>query len=186
VEHPFIHALNTIDGFAICIDLPPTRHDDADAASDWGLARSPDGLAVYAVNATIGIAVDVNPGDLSIRRTATMAPATAAIVLAKFGNEDPGVTGRRVIVSPDGGRIFAASRAGIVELVARDLSVTRRLLPGTRVDSVGVTRDGGGLFALRHSDGGIVRLDVASGDVVGEVPASGYDRLLAVVPLTQE
>jgi DNA-binding beta-propeller fold protein YncE len=186
LEHPFIHALNTVDGFAICIDLPPTRHDDADAASDWGLARSPDGLAVYAVNATIGLAVDVNPGDLSIRRSATMPPATAAIVLAKFGHEDPGVTGRRVVVSPDGERIFAASRAGIVELAARDLTVTRRLLSGTRIDSLGVTRDGAGVFALRHSDGRIVRLDVASGNVVAEVPASGYDRLLAVVPLTQE
>jgi DNA-binding beta-propeller fold protein YncE len=186
VEHPFIHALSTVDGFAICIDLPPTRHDDADAAADWGLARSPDGRAVYAVNATIGLAVDVNPGDLSIRRSATMPPGTAAIILAKFGHEDPGVTGRRIVVSPDGERIFAASRTGIVELATRDLSVTRRLLSGTRVDSLGVTRDGAGLFALRHSDGGVVRLDVASGEVVAEVPASGYDRLLAVVPLPQE
>jgi DNA-binding beta-propeller fold protein YncE len=186
VEHPFIHALSTVDGFAICIDLPPTRHDDADAAADWGLARSPDGRAVYAVNATIGLAVDVNPGDLSIRRSATMPPGTAAIILAKFGHEDPGVTGRRIVVSPDGERIYAASRTGIVELATRDLSVTRRLLSGTRVDSLGVTRDGAGLFALRHSDGRVVRLDVASGDVVAEVPASGYDRLLAVVPLPQE
>jgi hypothetical protein len=186
VEHPFIHALSTVDGFAICIDLPPNRHDDADAAADWGLARSPDGQAVYAVNATIGLAVDVNPADLSVRRSATMPPGTAAVVLAKFGHEDPGVTGRRIVVSPDGERIYAASRTGIVELASRDLSVTRRLLPGTRVDSLGVTRDGAGLFALRHSDGRVVRLDVASGDVVAEVPASGYDRLLAVVPLVQE
>jgi hypothetical protein len=182
-QHPFVHALDTVNGGAICIDLPPTRYDDAVAAADWGLARSADGLSVYAVNATIGTAVDIDPLTLSIRRTSNIGPSTAAITLAKFGHQDAGVTGRRVIVSPDGQRVFAASANGIVELAAADLSVTRRLLPGTRVDALGLTPDGTGLFALRHSDGSIDRLDVASGAVVARVPGSGYDRLLAVVPL---
>jgi hypothetical protein len=181
-EHPFVHALDTINGGAICIDLPPTRHDDAVAAADWGLARSPDGLSVYAINATIGSAVDIDPLSLSIRHTSNIGSGTAAITLAKFGHQDVGITGRRVVVSPDGRRVFAASANGIVELAAGDLSVTRRLLVGTRVDALGLTPDGAGLFVLRHSDGGIDRLDVASGAVVARVPGSGYDRLLAVVP----
>jgi hypothetical protein len=182
-EHPFVHALDTINSGAICIDLPPTRHDDAVAAADWGLARSPDGLSVYAINATIGVAVDIDPLSLSIRQTANIGAGTAAITLAKFGHQDVGVTGRRVVVSPDGRSVFAASANGIVELAARDMSVTRRLLVGTGVDALGLTPDGTGLFVLRHSDGGIDRLDVASGAVVARVPGSGYDRLLAVVPL---
>jgi len=181
-EHPFVHALDTLHQAAICIDLPPTMHDDAVAAADWGLARSPDGLSVYAINATIGSAVEIDPGTLSIRRTTNIGPSTAAITLAKFGHQDVGVTGRRVIVSPDGQRIFAASANGIVELATRDLTVTRRLLSGTRVDALGLTPDGTGLFVLRHADGGIDRLEVASGAVVARVPGSGYDRLLAVVP----
>jgi hypothetical protein len=182
-EHPFVHALDTINSGAICIDLPPTRHDDAVAAADWGLARSPDGLSVYAINATIGVAVDIDPMSLSIRQTANIGAGTAAITLAKFGHQDVGVTGRRVVVSPDGRSIFAASANGIVELAARDMSVTRRLLVGTGIDALGLTPDGTGLFVLRHSDGGIDRLDVASGAVVARVPGNGYDRLLAVVPL---
>ena len=181
-EHPFVHALDTINSGAICIDLPPTRHDDAVAATDWGLARSPDGLSVYAINATIGVAVDIDPMSLSIRQTANIGAGTAAITLAKFGHQDVGATGRRIVVSPDGRRIFAASANGIVELAAADLTVTRRLLAGTRVDALGLTPDGTGLFVLRHSDGGIDRLDVASGAVVARVPGGGYDRLLAVVP----
>jgi hypothetical protein len=181
-EHPFVHALDTINSGAICIDLPPTRHDDAVAAADWGLARSPDGLSVYAINATIGSAVEIDPLSLSVRRTSNIGAGTAAITLAKFGHQDVGVTGRRVVVSPDGRRVFAASANGIVELAAGDLSVTRRLLVGTRIDALGLTPDGTGLFVLRHSDGGIDRLDVASGAVVARVPGSGYDRLLAVVP----
>jgi hypothetical protein len=182
-EHPFVHALDTINGGAICIDLPPTRHDDAIAAADWGLARSPDGLSVYAVNATIGVAVDIDPLSLSIRHSANIGPGTAAISLAKFGHQDAGITGRRVVVSPDGRSIFAASANGIIELATRDLTVTRRLLVGTGVDALGLTPDGTGLFVLRHSDGGIDRLDVASGATVARVPGSGYDRLLAVVPV---
>jgi DNA-binding beta-propeller fold protein YncE len=182
-EHPFVHALDTLHQGAVCIDLPPTMHDDAVAAADWGLARSPDGLTIYAVNATIGSAVDIDPFSLSVRRVSNIGPSTAAITLAKFGHQDVGVTGRRVVVSPDGRRIFAASANGIVELAASDLSVSRRLIQGTRVDALGLTPDGSGLFALRHSDGTIDRLDVASGAVVARVPGSGYDRLLAVVPL---
>jgi hypothetical protein len=182
-EHPFVHALDSVHQGAICIDLPPTRHDDAAAATDWGLARSPDGLSIYAVNATIGVAVDIDPLSMSLRRTSSIGAGTAAITLAKFGHQDVGVTGRRVVVSPDGRRVFAASANGIVELAASDLSVTRRLLVGTRVDALGLTPDGAGLFVLRHADGGIDRLDVASGAVVARVPGSGYDRLLAVVPL---
>jgi hypothetical protein len=182
-EHPFVHALDTINKGAICIDLPATRHDDTDAAADWGLARSPDGRSVYAINATLGSAVDIDPLTLSIRHTAEIGPGTAAITLAKFGHQDVGVTGRRVVVSPDGARVLAAHANGIVELAARDLSVTRRLLQGTRVDALGLTPDGTGLFALRHADGSVVRLDVASGAVVAQVAGGGYDRLLAVVPL---
>jgi hypothetical protein len=181
-EHPFVHALDTINSGAICIDLPPTMHDDAVAAADWGLARSPDGLSVYAINATIGSAVEIDPGTLSIRRTSNIGPSSAAITLAKFGHQEVGVTGRRVVVSPDGQRIFAASANGIVELAARELTVNRRLLGGTRVDALGLTPDGTGLFVLRHADGGIDRLDVASGAVVARVPGGGFDRLLAVVP----
>ena len=182
-EHPFVHALDTINSGAICIDLPPTRHDDAVAAADWGLASSPDGLSVYAINATIGVAVDIDPMSLSIRQTANIGAGTAAITLAKFGHQDAGVTGRRVVVSPDGRTIFAASANGIVELATRDLSVTRRLLVGTGVDALGLTPDATGLFVLRHADGGIDRLDVASGAVIARVPGSGYERLLALVPM---
>ena len=183
VEHPFVHALDTLHGGAVCLDLPPTRHDDAQAAADWGLARSPDGRTVYAVNATIGSAVEIDPQALSIRRSANIGPASAAITLAKFGHQDVGATGRRVLVSPDGSRVFAASATGIVELATRDLSVTRRLLAGTRVDALGLTPDGTALFVLRHADGGIDQVDVATGAVVAHVRGTGFDRLLAVVPL---
>ena len=180
-DHPFIHALNTAEGWAVCLDLPASR-DDATAALDWGLAAAPDGRAVYAVNATLGVAVDVNPSDLSVRRTASLQPpATGSIVLAKFGHGDVGPAGRRVVVAPDGRTIFAAGPAGILAIDTARLTESRRLLDGTAVAALGLTPDGQTLYALEGS-GGIVALDVTSGDVVGRVPVDGFDRLLAVVP----
>jgi hypothetical protein len=181
VEHPFIHALNTKEGWAVCIDLPASR-DDAAAALDWGLAAAPDGQAVFAVNATLGVAVDVNPVDLTVRRTASLQPpTTGSIVLAKFGHGDVGPAGRRVVVAPDGRTLFAAGSSGILALDTARLTESRRLLDGTAVAALGLTPDGRTIYALAGS-GGIVVLDAASGEVVGRVPVDGFDRLLAVVP----
>jgi hypothetical protein len=180
-EHPFIHALNTREGWAVCIDLPASR-DDAAAAADWGLAEAPNGHAVFAVNATLGVAVDVNPSELTVRRTATLqAPATGSIVLAKFGHIDVGPVGRRVVVAPDGRTVYAAGSTGIVAIDATRLSELRRYLDGTEVAAIGLTPDGQTMYAL-EGGGGIVAVDTGSGEVIGRVPVDGFDRLLAVAP----
>jgi DNA-binding beta-propeller fold protein YncE len=179
-EHPFVHALDTVNGGAVCIDLPASRDDATDRSDDWGLAVAPNGSAVYAVNASLGVGAVIDPVKLQVRRTASFAPLAAAATLAKFGHGDMGITSRRVAVSPDGATVYAAGRRGVLALAASDLSVLGSLLDGTRVDALGVTLDGAGLFALRHADGRIVRVDLATGQVVAEVAGAGFDRLLAV------
>ena len=181
-EHPFIHALDTVNGGAVCIDLPATRGDATDRSDDWGLGLSPDRSSVYAVNASLGVAATVDTAKLEIRRVASFEPLAASAVLAKFGHGDVGTTARRVVVSSDGRSVYAGGRTGIVELATTDLGVRRAFLGGTRVDGLGITADGTGLFVLRHSDGRIVRVDLSSAAVVAEVPGAGYDRLLAVAP----
>lgn len=181
-EHPFIHALNTAEAWAVCIDLPGANADDAKAALDWGLAAAPDGGTVFAVNATLGMVVDVSPSDLLVRRSVAVQPlAATSIVLAKYLHGGSGPVGRRVVVAPDGGTIYAAGSAGILVIDAAKLTVARRFLDGTSVAGLGVTPDGQTLVAL-DSGGRIQLLDVASGAIVGRVPADGFDRLLAVAP----
>jgi DNA-binding beta-propeller fold protein YncE len=182
--HPFIHALHTNEAWAICLDLPEIGADDAQAAADWGLAISTDGRAVYAVNATLGLASAIDPGELSIRNTVSFeAPqAAATITLAKFGHQEGGPVGRRVVVSPDGSTLFAAGAGGVVRLEAGALTVTGSFLEGAAVSGLGLTPDGSTLYALLGADGRIVRVDTATGDLVGEVQGDGYDRLVAVVP----
>lgn len=181
-EHPFIHALDTAQGTAVCIDLPATGGGDPEAARDWGLAPTPDGTAIFAVNATLGLALEVDPAQLGIRRSVSVEPlAAGGIALAKFGHLESGPVGRRVVVGPDGLALYAAGAGGILAIATADLTVTGRFLEGQGVAALGLTADGGTLYALLHDAGRIVRLDAATGKVLGQVPGDGYDRLLAVV-----
>lgn len=182
-QRPFIHALNSKDAWAVCIDLPPGASNDEAASLDWGMASSANGSSVYAVDASLGIAVDVDPAGLAVRRSASIGTiASTEIVLAKFGHSDPGPVGRRVILSPDGTTLFAAGADGIAVIRTGDLVVIRRDLPGSSIEALGITPDGATLFAVLHGSGRIVGIDATTGRRLGTVPGDGYDRLLAVTP----
>jgi hypothetical protein len=188
-EHPFIHALMSTEAWAICIDLPTDGSfgaavaRDPEAALDWGLAEKPNGATVYAVNASLGIVVEIDPAQLSVRRSASIEATAAAptIALAKFGHGEVGPMGRRLVVAPDGSGLFAAGADGLVAIRTKDLVVSRHDLAGSAIDGLGISPDGTTLFALL-SGGEVVALDAATGHRLGTVPGSGYDRLLAVAP----
>ena len=181
-EHPFIHALNSVEGWALCLDLPAVNADDATAARDWGLAASPDGGRLYAANATLGLVEQIDPANYEVSRQAQVKPlAGSGIVLAKFGHEESGPTGRRVVIDPDGTTVYAAGSGGILAISAADLSVRARFETGAAVDALAVTPDGGTVFALL-ADGHIVKLDATTGQLESTVPGDDYDRLVAVVP----
>ncbi len=125
-EHPFIHALDTVGAWAVCIDLPAAGHDTTDAARDWGLIATADGQSVVAANATLGLVVDIDPTNLVARRQATFQPiAGQAVSLAKFGHQDGAPVGRRVVATPDGSAIFAAGASGAMLSPRRTLSYAR-------------------------------------------------------------
>jgi hypothetical protein len=183
-EHPFIHALNSTDAWAVCIDLPKGASDaDAAASLDWGLVSAPGDTWVFAVNASLGLAVEIDPTQLSVRRSASIGTTAAApIVLAKFGHVDVGPIGRRLVPSPDGKLLFAAGSSGLTVIKTADLAVVRTDLAGAAIDALGITPDGRTLFALLRDGGRIVAVDTESGRRLGTVPGEGYDRLLAVAP----
>ena len=182
-EHPFIHALNSTDAWAICIDLPAGSGAAATTSLDWGLAPSADGASAFAVNASLGLAVDVDLNGLAVRRSASIATkASAPVVLAKFGHSELGSVGRHVVASPDGTTLFASGADGVTVIGTKDLAVLRHDLAGNAIDSLGVTPDGMVLFALLRPSGEIVALATADGTRLAPVPGRGYDRLLAVAP----
>jgi hypothetical protein len=182
-EHPFIHALQSLEAWAVCIDLPARGMDVASATDDWGVVATADGESSLAVNATLGMIVDVHPSELSIRRVVDFEPsAKRGITLAKFGHIEAGTVGRRVVAAPDGSAVFAAGAGGIVRIETADLTVMARALEGTAVDAIAVTPDGSTLFALVRDGGRIAQLDAATGEVLGWAAGEGYDRLVGVVP----
>jgi hypothetical protein len=183
VEYPFVHALSSVEAWAVCIDLPTRGFDDVEAGADWGIISLGPGKSDLAVNATIGIAVEIHPTELSIKRTVDFEPsAAAAFRLAKFGHGHLGPAGRRVIAAPDGASVFAAGEGGIVRIGAKDLDVQQRYLTGTAVDGLTLTPDGSTLFALTRTGGRIARLDVATGEVERWVGDGDFDRLLGALP----
>jgi hypothetical protein len=183
-DHTFIHALQSREAWAICLGLPTYGAGDEQAVNDWGLGQAADGRFVYAVNATLGLAVAIDPGELTIKATATFdAPrAAASISLAKFGHADVGPVGRRVVVTPDGSTIYAGGAGGIVKVRADDLSLQVHVLEGAAVDALAMTSDGAFLYALLPGLGRIVKIELASGQIVATVPGDGFDRLVAAVP----
>ena len=182
-EYPFVHALSSVDAWAVCIDLPKAGFDDADAATDWGITSLGVGKGDVVVNATLGLAVAIDPSELTIRRSVEFEPSAASgIRLAKFGHVELGPAGRRVAASPDGASVYAAGEGGVVRLRARDLVVETRYLPGIAIDAIAVSPDGDSLFALTRTDGRIARLDAASGEVDWWVGDGGFDRLLGAMP----
>jgi len=185
-EHPFVHALSSLDRFAVCLDLPATGFTDEAAGLDWALVDLPGRGVVDAVNATLGLAVEIDPGALSISRTVTLPASSGSaaadgprIQLAKFGHGQVGAVGRRAVATSAGGTIVAGGRDGLVAIATKDLSVEWRALPGEAVTSVGLSPDGSTVFALLGT-GRIVAVSSTDGSSLGAVPGEGYDRLLAV------
>ncbi len=183
VEHPFIHALHSPDAWAVCIDLPTRGMDDPSATADWGVVATPDRRLTLAVNATLGMIVQVHTQDLTVQRVVDFEPsAQQGITLAKFGHAPAGMVGRRVVVATDGQAVFAGGARGIVRIETAGLTVTSRPLEGIAVDAIALTPDGDTLYALVRDGGRIARIDAATGEVVGWAAGAGYDRLVGIVP----
>ena len=104
-EHPFIHALNTQEAWAICLDLPSRRIRRPGGRARLG--SRPGGRRPLRVRGQC----HPRPGRrdrpgraLRITRAASFRPrpAAATIALAKFGHQEGGPVGRRAVASPDG------------------------------------------------------------------------------------
>ena len=183
VEHPFIHALQSVEAWAFCIDLPTRGMDDSSATADWGVVATADGRSNLAINATLAMIVDVDPGEFTVRRVVDFEPsAVRGITLAKFGHAEAGAVGRRIVTTPDGTAVFAGGARGIVRVDTADLTVSARALEGTAVDAIAVTPDGSTLYALVRDGGRIAQLDAVTGGLLGWAAGDGYDRLVGIVP----
>jgi hypothetical protein len=167
---PFIHALNTSDGTAICIDLPRDGREDHAAGRYWGLALSADGRTLFAANAALGLTAAVDTAAEKVVNASTFAEAAApnSQVAASGLNQHPAAPMLGVVtLSPDGRMLYAAGPTGVSAIDVGSLGLRGRHLPGSTVSSVAISADGDRLYASRS--GSISILDATSGEPIGEL-----------------
>jgi hypothetical protein len=179
-EHPFIHALQSNEAWALCIDLPVAAGAERSA---WGLVADGEGRAVYAANGSSGLVVEVDPEEFAISRTATLhTTAATSIVLAKFGHSDIGPVGQRVVALPGGKGLLVGVGGGVAIVNGKDFREAGRVELGHPIVSIGTTPDGSIAFALT-GDGRVVAFEPRpAGRVFGDVPNGPFSGLLAVAP----
>ena len=163
---PFVHALNALDSYAFCIDLPRNGSSDQRAARLWTLVRGSGGGGLYAVNTALGLVSEIDQDQFTVLRTATFPPDRAA---AGPGGAALGDAGDVLLVGTSN---------GVLAIDTAALKVQRRDLAGWAVDGLVASADGRRAYALSSARGRVVAIDPVSGRPLGERAAPAASLLL--------
>lgn len=132
----FVHALNIVDRFPLCIDMPPCPKCTVAQLRRWALALAPDGRTLFAANPAIGRVAEVH------------LPTSRVIYQSRF-TPNPGATDTRATVSPDGSR-FVFTNGEAVWSYDTHRGYTRALTTGVEsVADLGISADSNRLFLAR-------------------------------------
>jgi hypothetical protein len=132
----FVHALNIVDRFPLCIDMPPCPKCTVAQLRRWALALAPDGRTLFAANPAIGRVAEVH------------LPTSRVIHQARF-EPDPGATQTRAAISPDGSR-FVFTNGEAVWSYDTHRGFARTVTTGVQsVADLGVSADSTRLFLAR-------------------------------------
>jgi DNA-binding beta-propeller fold protein YncE len=165
---PFIHALNALDSYAFCIDLPRNGSTDQRAARLWALARGGGG-GLYAVNTALGLVSEIDEDQFTVLRTATFPPDRAAGGAARPGGAALGGAG---------GVLLVGTSNGVLAIDTAALRVQRRDLAGWAVDGLVASADGRRAYALSSARGRVAAIDPVSGRLLDERAAPAASLLL--------
>jgi hypothetical protein len=179
---PFIHMLNLSGRYAICVFLPTTGKEDVQKQLLWSIAQTRDGTRLYAVNGALGIVSEVDPAQLSVRRTVTLPITTASQprVVARIGNWlMPSVSAKRFLtggaaLSQDGTMLFIVAENGLLAVNTSDLTPRGRYLPDLPLDSVTISPDGDRLYAVSAEMGKVLSLNAATGAKMTELTIASH------------
>ena len=176
----FIHALDTLRGLAVCIDLPGTEQTDEATAGYWGLALDATGRVLYAANAALGRVSEVSLDGFSVTRTRAVPTAGRSVILAKLGSHDRVPGGGQVAASADGSTLYVLGERGLTSIRVSDLASTGRL--GTDRTYLGLALSTGGSLYVVDDTGGVSRVGTTVGSASTTLGGGGYSQILAVMP----
>ena len=160
---PFVHALETTNGVAVCIDLPQEGKEHDGPCRLWALVLSPDGRTLYAVNAALGHVAEIDTRGQKIRRAVTL-PAVGAQPAAAWRTPLGGAA-----LSPDGATLFALGETGVLAIDRRTFKLRAHLASDWIFAGIAPSADGARLYAVSAERGRIVALDPATGSPAAEL-----------------
>jgi hypothetical protein len=150
----FIHALNTMDRFTFCIDLPSAGGSLADQKYD-SLAVRPGGETIYVANAVTGMVTEVSLSSLDVEHITTFK---AGIQL----RTDPTSPAARSLLSADGARLYFSHGPSVWVYDTAARSVRGPFTAAGPVAGLGLSVDGARLLAAGQ-DGSLSVFDALTG-----------------------
>ena len=153
----FIHTLNLIDKYPVCIDLP-ANGGGFGQLKYYTLSLAPDGYKVYAANAALGVVAEINLNEFSVARIVHFASDSTA---------SPEVQTQiaRSLLSPDGARLYFTSGKDVWAYDTKAKTVSGPFVTDGQVSGLGLSRDGARLY-VAQMDGALMAFDVVSGAVI--------------------
>lgn len=159
--HAFIHALNLHARTTVCLDFPAIS-SDVGLMAHFTLSVAPDGHTLYAVNAPLGVAVEVGHLPVGTMRLVHLGMRAGAPMRMQDA----------AAISADGRRVFVATGSGVWVVDTQSLHVRKTWVSDQEIASVAISRDGQRLFALSQTSNQISVLDSTDGTMVDALQPS--------------
>jgi hypothetical protein len=173
----FIHALDTLRGLAVCIDLPGTEQTDVASAGYWGLALDPTGRVLYAANGALGRVSEVSLEGFSVTRTRAVPTATRGVILAKLGHHRA-PAGGQVAASTDASMLYVLGELGLTSIRTSDLGSTGNL--GADGTYLGLALSASGSLYVLEDTGALSRVGTSAGSATTAL-GGAYTQIVAVM-----
>jgi hypothetical protein len=147
----FIHALNLVDKFPICLFLP-SGAGDFEQLKDYTLTLSADGRQVFAANPSLGVVAEVS---LESFETLRQVEFEALLTASKSASAQTAGPTNHSLLSPDGRQLYFSDSTHVWRYDTRRHQVDGPLSIKAQIDGLGVSADGKQLFVA--TDDGSVR-----------------------------
>ena len=191
-EQPYVFALDLVSRRVLSAPLPmDQRSTDFEKYLLWSVAVAPDGARVYAVNPALGVVDEIDPGQMTVRRTSSITLSrvddgllvTLGRLLFPVADAKRYITGGAVF-SPDGGTMYVVANKGItvidtVTLASRPVSASDE-----EFDALYLTPDGKRLYAMSNADGRIAIISTRDYTRLGEIKIPAYGQTIVRIDTT--
>jgi len=139
----FIHTLNLVDKYPVCIDLP-SGDGNFDQLKYYTLALNAS--KVYAANAALGVVAEINLSLLKVTNVVEFEPGAGMLI-----GSDSKIQTARNVLTKDGAKLYFTSGQNVWAYDTKTKTVSGPFLTEAFVSGLGVSSDGGRLFVAQKT-----------------------------------